>query len=186
MTCIVGIIDKKTQSMILGGDACGSNGYSYSIRKDSKIFKKGNILMGFTSSFRMGNILRYKLEIPSHPKSMGIFRYMNTLFIDAVKKVLKEDAYARVDKNTERGGTFLVAFKGRLFCIYDDYQVSERVDTINACGSGELVALGTMSTLLDSNSGNLNPKKILRLGLRAAESQILSVKGPFNYIKSYY
>ena len=56
MTCIVGYLDKET--VYLGGDSAGTDGnYSQHIRKDKKVFQNGPFIFGFTSSFRMGQIL---------------------------------------------------------------------------------------------------------------------------------
>jgi hypothetical protein len=55
MTCIVGIVENG--KVYMGGDAAGVNGYSVRVRKDPKLFKVGEFLFGYTSSFRMGQLL---------------------------------------------------------------------------------------------------------------------------------
>lgn len=59
MTCVVGLIDKKTKTTYIGGDSLGSTSNLKTVRKDKKVFKIKNTCLGFTSSFRMGNILAY-------------------------------------------------------------------------------------------------------------------------------
>ena len=68
MTCIVGFIDKD--GVYIGGDSCAlsTDDYSYNIRQDEKVFQKGEFIFGYSASFRMGQIIRFKLRTPNHPK----------------------------------------------------------------------------------------------------------------------
>lgn len=97
MTCIVGLVDKG--KVYIGGDSAGVNSFwDLTIRADSKVFINGPFIMGFTSSFRMGQLLRYKLKTPSRFKNDGtqkeIYEYMVTDFVDAVRQCLKDGGYA--------------------------------------------------------------------------------------------
>ena len=147
MTCIVGFIDKDRGKIWMGGDSAGSNSRHVQLRKDVKVFKRKSgdceFLFGYTSSFRMGQLLRYQLKIPQL-KQKELFKYMVTDFIEAVRKCLKDYGYSRVDNNEEHGGNFLVAVKGRLFEIGSDFQVEEVFENYNAVGSGYEYALGAL------------------------------------------
>ncbi|XVV11230.1 hypothetical protein ACQP2X_41330 [Actinoplanes sp. CA-131856] len=66
MTCIVGITDGTT--VTIGGDSAGSDGWHVAVRSDSKVFQVGPYLMGFTTSYRMGQLLRYSLT--SHERAV--------------------------------------------------------------------------------------------------------------------
>ncbi len=57
MTCIVGIETDK--GVVIGGDSAGVSGLGLTVRADEKVFARGPFVMGFTSSFRMGQLLRY-------------------------------------------------------------------------------------------------------------------------------
>ena len=68
MTCIVGLEHKG--KVYIGGDSAGVAGYSLSVRADQKVFINGNFIFGFTSSFRMGQILRFGFNPPRrHPEA---------------------------------------------------------------------------------------------------------------------
>ncbi len=54
MTAIVGLVHNAT--VYIGGDSAGVSGYSMTVRADSKVFTIGPYLMGFTTSFRMGQL----------------------------------------------------------------------------------------------------------------------------------
>jgi ATP-dependent protease HslVU (ClpYQ) peptidase subunit len=176
MTCIAGLIDNG--KVYIGGDSAGvsPSTYGLTVRADSKVFKKGEFIFGFTSSFRMGQLLRYKLHTPYHRPEMPVDEYMNTEFVDAIRTCLKEGGYAQVDKGEESGGVFLVGYRGRLFKIDSDYQVAEGVDNMAACGCGEAIALGS---LFSTANFEMAPEMRVKNALTAAERFSAGVRGPF-------
>lgn len=176
MTCIVGLIDNGT--IYMGADSAGVAGYEISIRKDSKVFINNGFLIGFTSSFRMGQLLKYSFTPPAIKENQDLFAYMVTDFIDAVRICLKTGGYARINNNEDVGGFFLIGHKGRLFCVESDFQVGELYEPYAAEGCGQPYALGS----LFSTSG-LGPKERVEKALKAAEMFNAGVRGPFNILQ---
>ena len=172
MTCIVGLLDNGV--VYIGGDSAGVTGYGLTVRADEKVFINGDFVMGFTSSFRMGQLLRYSLKPPKYHPDIDLVEYMVTDFISAVRECLKTGGYAKKDKEVEQAGTFLVGFKGKLFKIDSDYQVGISALAFDACGCGENIALGSMY----SNS-SLSPADRITLALEAAEQFSAGVRRPF-------
>lgn len=173
MTCIVGVAEQG--SVWIGGDSAGVAGWVLAVRKDAKVFTRGPMVFGFTTSFRMGQILRYSLHIPDHRESLPVEEYMATLFVDAVRTALKEGGYAEKQHSRESGGTFLVGYQGRLFQIGEDYQVGESTHGFDAVGSGNEIALGALWQSRESS----NPQDRILDALGAAEQFCASVRGPF-------
>ena len=173
LTCIVGFVEGGTVWM--GGDSAGVGGYSLTVRADTKIFRNGPMLFGFTSSFRMGQLLRYALTIPDHDPRVDVDKYMATTFIDAVRECLKSNGYARVVNGAEEGGTFLVAYQGRLFAVHDDYQVARSADAFDAVGCGCDIAKGVLFA-----TEHLSGAARANLALRAAERCSAGVRAPFH------
>lgn len=177
MTCIVGIVENDV--VYMGADSAGSDGNIKFQRKDSKLFKNGDFLIGFTSSYRMGQLLRFKFKPPEfRPDEKDIYEYMVSDFVDAVRKCLKNGGFAEKDNGVERGGTFLVGFKGRLFRIEGDYQVGENFYNYNACGCGEDCAFGSLYS-----TENMEPQKRLEIALNAAQEFSTGVASPFIFDK---
>jgi ATP-dependent protease HslVU (ClpYQ) peptidase subunit len=174
MTCIAGLVhDGK---VYIGGDSAGVDGrYSLTVRADRKVFRNGDFIMGFTSSFRMGQLLAYALKPPRRHPDDDVYAYMVTEFIDAVRECLKKGGYAEKKNETEQAGTFLVGYVGRLFCIEDDYQVGENVDGFAACGCGDLIALGALSA-----TNGQKPEARVKAALKAAERFSAGVRQPFH------
>lgn len=173
MTCIVGLIEGDTVWM--GGDSAGVAGYSLSVRADAKVFRNGPMLFGFTSSFRMGQLLRYAFTVPDHDPRTDIDKYMATTFINAVRQCLKDHGFASRTNEVEEGGQFLVGYKGRLFYIGGDYQVGEAVDGFDAVGCGHDLAKGALFA-----TAHLRGRERALLALQAAERHSAGVRGPFH------
>ena len=116
MTCIAGV--EHSGKVWIGGDSAGVAGYALTVRADEKVWVDNGFVFGFTSSFRMGQLLRYNLSLPLQryevPESNAEaeIKFMTTHFVDAVRKVLKDGGYAKNDNGQERGGTFLVGWRG--------------------------------------------------------------------------
>jgi hypothetical protein len=153
------------------------SGLSLAVRADTKVFRNGKYLFGFTTSFRMGQLIRHALEPPTPPKTPGqLDRFMSTTFIDAIRDCLKAGGWARRDNDREEGGTFLVGVRGRLYSVEEDFQVGQAADGYAAVGSGAAVALGALyaSALMP-----MSPRRRVKVALRAAERFNAGVRGPF-------
>jgi len=171
MTCIVGFTDGT--SVTVGGDSAGVGGYDLTVRADEKVFELGEFVFGFTTSFRMGQLLRYNFTPPKFHEGQEIFSYMVTSFIEALRPVLRNGGFAKVNNGVEEGGTFLVGVRGKLFRIDNDFQVGQSVEPFEAVGCGAQIALGAMFA-----SELAAEQRILR-ALQAAERFSAGVRGPF-------
>jgi ATP-dependent protease HslVU (ClpYQ) peptidase subunit len=172
LTCIVGVVEGNT--VHIGGDSAGVGGYSLTVRADQKVFRNGPMLFGFTSSFRMGQLLRYALTIPDHDPRVETEKYMAVTFVNAVRDCLKSHGFAKRSNEVEEGGTFLVGYKGRLFCIQDDYQVAEAADGYDAVGCGHDIAKGALVATPDRPA-----RERVEKALSAAERYSAGVRAPF-------
>lgn len=158
MTCIAGIV--KNEKVYMVADSVASNGYSNSVCRNPKIFKKGGYLIGYTSSFRMGQIIEHKIKLPK-PKSGKItMSFMCNDFIESIKKGFKDGGYMmKGESGDDMGGCFMVGYKNRLFVIYSDFQVYEPDHPYMAVGSGSDVAMGCLYMINESilpNTGKIN------------------------------
>jgi ATP-dependent protease HslVU (ClpYQ) peptidase subunit len=177
VTCIVGFMHNG--KVIIGGDSAGVCKLDISIRNDPKVFINGPTIMGFTSSFRMGQLLHHKLKVPKQPKKMDDYKFMCTLFVDAVRKCLKAGGYAKEHNGEEEAGTFLVGYKGQLYKVDCDYQVAIQSAPYDSVGCGEQLALGALAALQEAGKTGLSPMHKVELALRAAQQYSAGVREPF-------
>lgn len=177
MTAVVGLVHGGR--VHLGADSAGVAGWSMTVRADEKVFRNGPFVMGFTTSFRMGQLLRYAFEAPLPTGDLA--RFMATGFIDGVRECLKTGGWATKSSEQESGGNFLVGVGGRLFEIGSDYQVGEPADGIAAVGCGFEIALGSLYT---SGQGGWPVKRRIRVALETAERFSAGVRGPYAFIST--
>ena len=163
MTCIVGI--KSEGKVYIGGDSLGSSTYKKVIRADQKIFIKNDMIFGFTSSYRMGQILRYSFVPPKrlHEDSDDM-TYLVNKFIPDLIKCYDFYGYLTKKENVAIGGVFLLGYKEKLYKIEGDFQVGESTDDFDACGCGEDFALGSLYSTKDFT----NPELRIQTAINAA------------------
>lgn len=173
MTCIVGLA--KAGKVYIGGDSAGVGGYMLERRKDAKVFINGKFIFGFTSSFRMGQILRYSFVAPDRKVDQDLMQYMVVDFVNAVRQCLQGSGAAKNEFGIESGGTFLVGTEGRLFSIQDDFQVAEMLDEYDSVGCGHDIAKGAMFVTRDYS----DPRQRITTALEAATRHSAGVEGPY-------
>lgn len=171
MTCIVGFAEKG--KVWIGGDSAGVAGWCRTIRADTKVFVRDGFVYGYTTSFRMGQLLKYKFIAPKQPDKMPDHEYLCTSWIDEIRKCLKEGGFSEIAHNRETGGAFLLGYRGRLYSIASDFQVGEPIDGLAAIGCGADFALGAMF----ASKGR--PESRIRTALAAAALFSCGVSGPF-------
>lgn len=175
MTCIVAVKDRKRNRIIMGGDSAAVSGHLSGTIRDAKIFKRGPYLIGNTGSFRVGQILRYDMQMPEPGEQDETMAFMVTAFVESLRRRMVELAVSQRKDNVDRGGNFLVAIRDRIFHIYEDFQVNERMEDYDAAGSGMEVALGALYATPARDA-----EKRLRTALEAADHYGSHVRPPFS------
>ncbi|WP_220791668.1 Ntn hydrolase family protein [Gluconacetobacter dulcium] len=177
MTCIVGYMEND--KVIIGADSLGSNGHSKTIYVESKAFINGPMIIGYTTSFRMGQILEYHLVIPEQLSSQTDMAFMVMSFVPAVRHTLSTHGFTPAsEKDADAGVQFLVGYKGQLYEISSDFQVSKTVDPFASVGSGYQFALGSLASTQELD---IPVSDKVRIALEVAERYTTTVSGPFNY-----
>jgi hypothetical protein len=133
--------------------------------------------MGFTTSFRMGDVLRYGFKPPAPPER-NLNRFMATAFVDATRDAFKNAGVASNTSGIEACGAFLVGARGRLYTIESDYQVGIERAGYHAVGSGDQPALGA----LYATEGWDDPRARIRTALEAAERFASDVRRPWRIV----
>lgn len=175
MTCIVGYTNGKTVWM--GGDSAGTAGnFNQRIRADKKVFVKGEFIIGFCGSFRMGDLLKYTLQLPEANDVSDPDAFMVNQFVDSLRNCLEEESKKGGEKLLP---SILVGFRGRLYNIESDYQCGRPEDGYDAVGSGSSVAVGAMHGSRHLTS----PRKRITDALAAAARNDAAVRPPFHVLK---
>jgi ATP-dependent protease HslVU (ClpYQ) peptidase subunit len=176
MTCVVGLIDSGR--VYIGVDSAAISGWTRRATKLRKVFRRGPFLIGYTTSFRMGQLLEHQLDVPPQLETVSDMEFMVSAFVEATRRLLKERGFARIEANSESGGQFLVGYRGHLYSVEADFQVGEMSDGFDAIGSGAEVALGAMMAL-----DGERPTRRIRRALEIASHFNMGVSGPY-HVKS--
>ena len=176
MTCIVGL--ETENGVIIGADSASASGWDSWVTRLRKVFRRGDFLIGYTTSFRMGQLLQHNLKVESQREDQEDLEFLVTTFIDAVRRCLKDGGYVKVEHNVEEGGRFLVGYRGKMYCVDADFQVNTSRDGYQAVGCGASYALGNLF-----NSEAQPAKTRVRQALKAAAHFSNGVCGPFNILK---
>lgn len=178
MTCIIGL--EEEGRIYIGGDSASVKGWEVRKLAYPKVFVNGPFIIGYTTSFRMGQLLQYKLKL-DEPKNRNAgddgYKFIATKFIDAVRKCLREGGFTKVENNTEEGGSFLVGYRKNIYEIASDFQVNRLSDGLYAIGSGASYALGAMKA-----QGNLDPSHRITKSLEISAYFTGSVLPPFTVL----
>lgn len=185
MTCIVGL---QTEAGVwIGGDSVGVAGYRAQPRADPKVFINGDLLVGYTGSFRMGQLLRFRLDAPKHHQGIDDYEWLATEFIDTVRQCFTDFGWQGKEENRDEGGTFLIGYNGKLYSVDADYQVGIPALGYTACGAGDEIALGALyasDPTITAAAGKETPTPEARvaLALRAAVAFSTVVREPFTIL----
>lgn len=171
MTVIVGLIDQG--KVYLGGDSAAVGDYIMA-RNDQKVFKNGEYLIGFTTSYRMGQLLRYQF-IPPELNTWDVEKFMATDFIESVRSCFERFGYGQKDL----GGSFLVGIRDRLFYVDPDFHSGFSSYGYESVGCGSPFALGSLHSTVGED-----PTIRVTKALSAAVEFSTGCCGPFTVISN--
>ncbi len=175
MTCIIGL--QEDGIAYIGADSASSNEWETRRTAIRKVFKCGEYIIGYTTSFRMGQILQHNINYPVCDEPTEEF--MVKEFVEIVRKGLKDFGYSKIESNEETGGQFIVGVKGKIFEIGSDYQVGHTLDGLTAVGCGWMFALGAMK----ANEMEIPIRRIMK-SLEVAEYFSGGVRSPFTVLST--
>lgn len=179
MTCIVAL--EHDGYVWLGTDSAASNGHTLSIVDTPKIIKNGNLVFGYTSSFRFADLLRFKLKFPNQKRGQDDRDYIVGVVVEKIRNSLKAGGFAKVTEGCrESGGTALIAYRGKVYTLQDDFSIIRYVDGYSSCGSGGELALGSLAT---TAALDVKPEDRVRLALQVAAKHCCTVEGPEHIVK---
>ncbi len=90
-------------------------------------------------AFWFADLVRYRLQVGAHPEGMDAHEYLTTIFMDGLRGCLKAGGTVKKNGDVEEAAdnaTALVGYRGRLFTVFCDYQVSKNRAPFAAIGCG--------------------------------------------------
>lgn len=148
MTCICGVV--KDGYVWIAGDLMGSNDFTHKVYPDSKVFQNGEFIIGYTSSFRMGQILEWNWEPPLREEGISDRQYMQLNVVESLRATFAAFGYGIKEGLEELGGSFLIGYKGCLYEMQDNFSLLKIEDYV-AVGSGQYHAEAVLHLLYQSD-----------------------------------
>lgn len=184
MTAIAGVVGADGK-VYIGGDSASAAGWSIKATANPKVFLNRGVAFGFTSSWRMGQILQHAFKPPLHDPDLDVVAYLVGPFVNDLRQVLKDGGFATIANAVEAGGHFLIGYRGRLFHLQEDFSVLEVRDGYDAVGCGEDLCRGalfaTQSEFVNAESPP-TPETRITTALRAATRWSAGVTEPFTIV----
>lgn len=170
MTCVAGLVhDGK---VYLGGDSAAVLDNDLAVRNDPKVFRDGPYVIGFSGSFRVGQLARHAFD-PPDPPIKNLTEFMVTTFVDSLRDTLKTGNVNELPDDT----SLLVGVRGQLFEVGADWQIGEYCDGYTSIGCGANLAIGSLYS-----TAGMAPRTRIQTALGAAERGSAGVRGPFTVV----
>ena len=182
MTVIVAVVSDDGE-IVVGADSASTDDVgTLTLRADGKLFHKHGYTIGFCGSYRVGQLVKHEMHLPSFDHDMTYTqaeRFMVREFVPCLRKLLSKNGCMNTTgvDTMEGSSSLLVGFNGYLFVIADDFQVEVTCDDYAAIGSGAQVALGSLHA--DKTAGHLTAMQAVENALSAAERYCSTVRRPF-------
>lgn len=181
VTCIVGLRGKK--GVLIAGDAQGSTQWIKRNDASPKVFQLSELLcVGYCGSGRFGQILQYHLmdSLDDPPLQEDEHRWVVRNFVQYLRDITTDHGHLEIHHNVETFGPseFLLAVRGRLFLIDNEFGVSEHVLCYESVGSGAETAVGSLHGELGDEVGPLGDQRLEAMATRA----ITAAAATTNYV----
>lgn len=177
MTVIAALIHDDT--IYIGADSASVSGWDYIQSRDSKLFTKGELLIGSSGTAQEGQLIKHALDlqpVPTFWSQNQLDKYMIVTFADAVRELMASKGRNETKDNVQGfDSTLLIGFRGHLYQMFHSYQVACLDMEYTAIGCGGDYAKGS----LHSTRKWKNPEDRLMEAMKTAERFSAGVKGPF-------
>lgn len=180
MTTIVAMI--KDNKVYMGADHLGSDGFvKTEFVKNNKLFKNGDFMIGYTTSYRMGQILEYSWAPPVRKENITDDQYFYKDVLDSIRQCFKDNDYGDKNGPDYQAGNFLVGWKGRIFEVQNAHAL-EHVKFASV-GSGSYHALGALLAL-DIINHQAEPHRLLEIALDVAGDTVCTAgNGTYSFMQ---
>jgi len=177
MTCIVGL--EHNGKVYMGGDSAAADGWNIRLSTTPKVFRKQSLLIGYTWSFRMGQVIQYAHDLPELAEHPDNYTYLIESFIPFVRNAFRAAGFLKIENSQEEGGQFLVGIRGEIFTIHSNFAVLRAIDGFDSIGCGFAYALGAMRIMKFNGKTDEDPQIAVGFALEAAAYFSNGVSGPF-------
>lgn len=173
MTVLVGL--EHGGRVWLGSDSFSGTDTSRDLHPGPKWFRVGGAaVVGFAGAYRPAEVLRHHVKVRPPRPGEDPHAYLVTELVAAFR------VQCRARGVSTRDAEFLVAFRGHLYRLQNDFSVVPTARGFDAIGAGEDYALGALAALTPTE----RPGRTIRRALTAAAHVCPQVSAPF-YVQAF-
>lgn len=99
--------------------------------------KYGRIYIGYTTSFRMAQIIQN--ELPQYKEPFDIYNV-----VEFIREKLAEKGFSTIDNNEHIGGQFIIVYCGEMWLVEHNFQYLQPSRNYIAIGAGAEYAYGAI------------------------------------------
>jgi ATP-dependent protease HslVU (ClpYQ) peptidase subunit len=181
MTCIVAI--ERDGEVWMGGDSAASRDDDIVRRVNPKVFWNNGFLIGYSGSFRVGQLLQYAFCPPFHAEDQPDMEFLVVEFVDALRQLMKERGTLMKEEEGEaHDAEFIIGYRGKIYVVESDFHVGAPLTPYAACGSGAAYAMGALHAI--HKNVELRPQEKIEAALSAAAEFCTGVRSPFTILSS--
>jgi ATP-dependent protease HslVU (ClpYQ) peptidase subunit len=168
----------------MGCDSAISSETETQVLSNSKIIKKGEMLIGVTGSMRGLQLLEYSWIFPEQPKEMSDTEYIYSYITTSIKEVFFEHQYCvTLNAQENQEDQFLIGYKGKLYLLDTNYQIFELDSKYVSIGSGSSFSYGSLKTQEDIGLLGKDSEMNITRAINTAIEFSIGVKGPIRIFK---
>lgn len=170
MTCVLGV--ETPNGVWLGSDSYLGSDEDWRDGLDGpKWFDWGGARFAYSGALRPAQLIA-RASAPRRPRGDEDDGAYLARLIETARRVHKAHDVVRRDMDL----SWLLAYRGRLYMVMDDYALVRSAHGYAACGAGEKYALGALAA---TAKAGLDPATRVRRALAAAARHSNSVAEPF-------
>lgn len=150
MTIIIGLEDKETGSVWMGGDSAVTTWpNSVDVLREGKIFNIADIMLfGSAGTLRNAQIIKHSLMFRHQFSEESDMDYLVNGVAESIREILREKGASRIEANIESNvNSWLLGYRGKIYEIDDSYAVVNSARGLTAIGSGRDYAMASMLAL---------------------------------------
>lgn len=179
MTCIVGY--EHNGKVYIAGDSLSSNSSHGTVMTVPKVFQRGEMIFGYTSTWRFGQLLQFVFDHPPRYEGLSDLEYLITAWIPALATMLETNRHLEKETNGFAGcGYAIIGYRGNVYFLNGDLSLLHPKDGYYAVGCGDEFARGAMHVLTQGNVKN--PEDVVRKAIEAAAHHSVGVGGDIHII----
>ena len=181
MTILIGY--EHDGEAYIGCDSSLSSQHTIHVERDTKLFRRGELLIATTSTgTRFKQLLKYMMPgLDEQRDTQSDYEYIVRVVVEAIRDTMNKYGMACTGSDGDEimNGVCLIGYRGKIYRIWD-YQVDSHASGLMCAGSGQEFAYGAIRALVNNPRLEVaGPEVMILDALKIVAEFGTGVCGPF-------